>query len=122
MTTKTKFRLIETADEITLILEDGGIACIRQADPLSALDDTCPNRQSTADYYQRRINTKDYAAFKDQYPDSDIWTYLAEGKMYYDDWDVPFNSTKPFREALAWLGYDILECVQDDSLFTEINF
>jgi hypothetical protein len=117
-----KYRLIKTSDEITIVTEDGGVACIRQAEPLSALDDTCPNRQSTADYYQSRIDLVAFAEFEKANPGEGIYIFLGEGKMYYEDWDVPFDTPQPLADAMQWLVVDESNFVRDDSLFTSIEF
>ena len=89
-----KYRLMEYSDEIVVILEDGGIACIRDID---ATDDM-PDRQSTTDYYQTRFTQEDWDS------QENIWEIVGEGKMYYNDWDTPFNDPKHIQDALEWLA------------------
>ncbi|WP_063664818.1 hypothetical protein [Aliivibrio fischeri] len=88
-----KFRIIfdQSTNEITIITEEGGIACIREAEKSS--DET---RTAITDYYQLRISNE---------MNSDtLFESLAEGKMYNKDWfDVKYNSLDAIQDALDWL-------------------
>ena len=102
------------SDELTIICSDGGVACIRVAEPL---DDDTP-RIATTDYYQSRLTDINPDCFKE---DVDVWNCLAEGHMYYNDWeDKPFNSLALINDALSWLGHSPEEClVVSKKLFPE---
>ena len=116
-----KIQLLHSSEEITIICEDGGIACIREAEPI---DEDTP-RIATSDYYQYRLCDMDLSLIADNDEECiDIWTLLGEGKMYCDDWeDKAFNSFHAIRDALNWLGHDLDECIiTDESLFPNINF
>jgi hypothetical protein len=87
-----RYNLIETGDEVIVITSDGGVACIRQAEPF---DDT--PRVATTDYYQTRLTDIPLV--------DDVWTELAEGKMYAEDWETrEFNDLALVFDALQWLG------------------
>jgi hypothetical protein len=89
-----KFRIVFNANEITVITQDGGIACIREA------DDIIPGEPRTAvtDYYQNRLT--DVL----QNEEGTLFDRLAEGKMYQKDWsNVEFNSLVAIQDALSWL-------------------
>ena len=87
-----KYRITKNNDEINVILEDGGIACIRDAEEVNPGD----RRQSTTDYYQDRFN-------QEMLDRGDIWEKLGEGNMYYNDWITPFDDPKHIQDALEWL-------------------
>ncbi|MDG1752829.1 MAG: hypothetical protein P8I03_14410 [Thalassotalea sp.] len=114
-----KIQLLLTSDEVTIICEDGGIACIREAVPI---DKDTP-RIATSDYYQSRITDMDLSLIVDNDDECiDIWSLLAEGKIYHDDWeDKPFNSLFVINKALIWLGHNPDECViTEESLFPSV--
>ena len=107
-----KFRLLidESEKEITVLTEDGGIACIREADAIS------PNepRIATTDYYHTRITELESAT-----PEN-LFDLLGEGKMSCDDWaDEQYNSLILIQDALAWLSPSEVEWNLSDSIFTE---
>ena len=109
------------SDEVTIITEDGGLACIREAEAISNVGDKdYEPRVATSDYYQRRIpNTPD--ELKEFSECEDIWEYLAEGKMYYDDWPTQaFNSWEAIHTALQWLAPHEENYEFVSELFTEI--
>jgi hypothetical protein len=106
-----KFRLIIESDEITVITENGGVACIREAADLSKDEP----RIAVTDYYQSRL-TDDESINADN-----VFECLAEGKMYCNDWAVvPFNSMTAVEDALAWLCPDITEWEITNDLFTHL--
>jgi len=77
-----------TPNDITILVEDGGIASIHKTEDAS-------ERYLTS-YYQ---NNCDYPLM-----DSEMWDRLNEGKVYLKDW---FNKTKidqdMIDDALMWL-------------------
>tara|TARA_R110000772_G_scaffold5454_4_gene19494 strand:+ start:6226 stop:6543 length:318 start_codon:yes stop_codon:yes gene_type:complete len=86
------YRVIKENDEITIITEDGGVACVRYADEL----DNGDGRQAVTDYYQDRLTQ--------EMIDSDIiWEQLGEGKMYCNDWTTSFDNHEHITDALQWL-------------------
>jgi len=87
-----KYRVIKDGDEITVITEDGGIACIREVDELDEGD----GRQAVTDCYQSRFDNKILES-------GNIWEILGEGKMYCEDWQTPFDNPDHIQDALEWL-------------------
>lgn len=87
-----KYRTIVTKDETTVILEDGGIAVIRDIEESSMGD----GRQSTTDYYQDR--------FTEETLNDDLWETLGEGEMHYNDWQTPHDDPAHLKDALEWLS------------------
>lgn len=97
-----KFRMIIKEEEITVITEDGGIACISKAEPISngSIDDTTQNepRTATSEYYSERIA-------QDGINQDNVFDILAEGEIYSSDWaDKQFNDLSLVQEALDWLN------------------
>jgi hypothetical protein len=71
-------------DEAVIIVEDGGMATI----------ENCDGRKVTADYYQDRISGMH----------EDIFEKLAEGKMYWEDYEgEEFVTEEMIMDALDWL-------------------
>lgn len=108
-----KFRLLidESEKEITVLTEDGGIACIREADDIS------PNepRIATTEYYHTRITELESAT-----PEN-LFDLLGDGKMSCDDWaDEQYNSLILIQDALTWLSPSEVEWNLCDSIFTEL--
>lgn len=102
-----KFRVQMDEEELTIFTEDGGVACIRVAEPIS--DDE--ERIATTDYYQSRIDLSDPECTSDN-----LWEYLGEGKLYHEDWaHTKYNSLKAIQHALDWLcvGNDDWELSED---------
>jgi len=91
-----KFRIIfdDGENEITVITEDGGIACIREVEEISSDEP----RIAVTDYYQMRLT---------DVPSSEtdeLFEYLAEGQIFHNDWsDVKYNSLTAIEDALIWL-------------------
>lgn len=103
--TLVKINLTFESDEVTIVCEDGGVACIRKADDL---DKNTP-RIATTDYYQSRLTSIDPDELTEE---RDVWARLGEGNMFYEDWDEkPFNSFYLICEALVWLGHNPADCV-----------
>ncbi len=89
-----KYRTIESGgEEIFIITEDGGLACIMDKEE----DDT--NRQSSTEYYQERF-TQEMLDSKES-----IFSHpeMEYGKMYWADWDTPYDDPSHIQDALAWL-------------------
>ena len=110
-----KFRVYEeSSEEIIIITEDGGVACIRDAEPI---DDT-DTRIATSEYYQSRITN-------DTNTDN-IFEELGEGTMYYNDWDetecADHLDERLITDALEWLVCATVgvEFVRDDTIWTNI--
>ena len=100
-----KYRVIKKDEELTIILADGGIACIRD------VDDDSSGRQSTTDYYQSRFTQEMLDNNKN------IWEEVGKGKMYYNDWTTPFDDPKHIEDALEWLCCDCNEFELDESIW-----
>ena len=66
---KVKAFIFRASNEITVIMEDGGIASAYNPD----------GKYYRTDYYQNRITTETVI--------DNIWDELAEGKMYFKLWD-----------------------------------
>lgn len=108
-----KVRLIIENDEVIIITEDGGIACIREAEPLEGI---CDNRIATTDYYQNRLHAEPMTQ-------DNVFEVLAEGKMYYNDWDKhPYNSWVNILDAIQWLvsSTEPEDIVFDNTLFKDL--
>jgi len=99
-----KYRLIQTGDGITVLTEDGGCVEIR-----ATFDGE--GRQSTTDYYQSRFTEKDLLS------DTPVYEILSEGKMYYNDWDTPFDSPELITDALNWLDPDEFNYELDNAIW-----
>ncbi len=99
-----KYRLVKNEDEIIVIVEDGGIATIREVEELDEGD----GRQATTDYYQDRLT-------KEMIADDDVWGNLGNGNMYWNDWKTPFNNPEHIVDALEWL------CVGEDNFEVDEN-
>lgn len=105
-----KYRLITESDEITVVIEDGGIACIRAAEPV----DDKP-RTAVTDYYHTRITSID--------PADNLYEQLAEGDMSCTDWPTEsFDSHEVLQDALQWLAVGNTDWEQDNNLFLEYEF
>ena len=100
-----KYRVIY-GEETTVILEDGGIACIR------ATDDNGQGRTATTDYYGVRLTQELIDA-------GNIWeSELGEGDMWYNDWFGPhFKSDELIKEACGWLCCDCEEFELDETIW-----
>jgi hypothetical protein len=105
-----KIRIIQDKNEITVITEDGGIACIREADDMSPEEP----RIAVTDYYQMKITDPSMTS-------ENLFECLAEGKMYHKDWiDVKYNSLTAIEDALAWLCSAETSFEVSDDLFTRL--
>lgn len=103
-----KYRIITEPDEITIITEDGGVVCVREAESI----DTEP-RETVTDYYSMKLTEIDIL--------NDIWEELAEGTIYCTDWETAkFDSDEVIKDALNWLVTSETEFTRDDSLFTNL--
>ena len=101
-----RYRVIKDSDEITVILEDGGVACIRYADEMEEGD----GRTAVTDYYQSRFD-------QTMIDEENIWEELGEGKMYCKDWyGAKFDSKEVINDALTWL---CVECTftEDETIW-----
>lgn len=105
-----RYRLVESEDEIIVLLEDGGIACIREIGELDRDD----GRQSTSDYYQTRM-------VQDMLDTDSVWDDVGEGKMYWEDWSTVFTNPKHVQHALEWLCVGDVEFIRDDSLWPDFE-
>jgi len=91
---KVKYRVIDNGDEITVLLEDGGIAEIREVGEMIQGD----GRQSVTEYYQSKFTGKDLAS------EESVWEKLSLGDMYYNNWKTPYNDQTHIEDALNWLS------------------
>jgi len=110
-----KYRIIEEDDStFNVLVEDGGVACIRFVDESDIMVDG-KMRVATTDYYQSRIT--------DETTWDEVWENLAEGKMYYNDWNEDkANMDFMVKDALNWLvAIDKVEWTIDDTLFNNIK-
>lgn len=90
-----KFRVIFDPQEITVITEDGGIVCIREADAISSDEP----RIAVTDYYQMKLTDPLCSGDSDN-----LFECLAEGVMYHNDWpNTQYNSLTVIQDALDWL-------------------
>lgn len=84
-----KFRLEQTSEELLVIMEDGGIACIRDADALEY--------KSIIDLYQDRFD-------QEMIDNQTLWEELGEGKMYVEESPYEANDIRNIQFALEWLS------------------
>ena len=105
-----KFRIIFEPDELTILTEDGGIACTRAAMPIN---EGVP-RGSVSDIYAGVVTEEGI--------DSDnVFEMLSEHLMYHEDWETePFNSLSVIKHALEWLSPEEESWELVDDLFTDI--
>lgn len=107
-----KFRLIidNNEKEITVLTENGGIACIRQADDISPDEP----RMALTEYYGSRL--VDIPTNRE----GDIFEWLSEGSIYFKDWTVEkYNSLTAIQDALSWLVVGQVDWELSDSIFTQ---
>ncbi len=103
-----KFRIILEEGELTVITQDGGIACMREAEPVDT------PIVAVTDYYYDKLT--DTTITKDN-----VFEVLAEGKMVCSDWTIlKFNNPVLVTDALSWLNPEIKDWELVDDLFVEI--
>jgi len=105
-----KYRLIESEDEIIVILENGGVAEIREAEELDIGD----GRQSVTEYYQNRFTLQGTLS------DEGIFGEVGEGKLYWNDWKTPFTDPAHIADALNWLAPG-MNYVEDNTIWSELK-
>lgn len=107
-----KYRLFEESnEEIIVIMEDGGIACISKVEECEPGD----GRIAITEYYKERINN-------DTDPD-DVFGELGEGASFYNEWTKAqcndHCDPRLIQNALEWLAAgETFE--RDDSIWTNI--
>ena len=101
---KVKAFIFRASNEITVIMEDGGIASAYNPD----------GKYYRTDYYQNRITTETVI--------DNIWDELAEGKMYFKLWDG--YEAELITEANDTLVDDMIEfhCHFDSLKFGRCTF
>lgn len=102
-----RYRLIgDIKNDLTFVTEYGDICCF-----VGEWEET------RTEYYQLSV----YDA-KARTPHLDIWSALAEGEMYINDWKRRPTVKKFIKDAITWLcsEYADDEWVQDDTLFAHI--
>jgi len=105
-----KFRLILKSDELTVITENGDIACIREAESIPG---EIP-RTAVTDYYTSKVTQEGITS-------DNVFEVLAEGHMYCNDWStLKFNNYVLVTEALSWLEPEVKNWEMVNNLFTEI--
>lgn len=117
----TKMNIFKSSDEIIIVLENGGVACIREAEPI---DDNTP-RIATTDYYELTVLDVDTSLICETDEESvNIWNLLAEGNIYYEDWaEDKFDREKLLHDAIENLGFSPEDCVVvEEPLFPSIEF
>lgn len=89
---KTRYRVLKNAEEIHVITDDGGIACIREVD--------AEEYAAITEYYQERFDAG-------MIESETLWEELGEGKMYCKEWQSGYETDKELQEkvedALDWL-------------------
>lgn len=101
-----KYRIIFETDELIVITENGGVACIRHVEDMSE-----EPRIAVTDYYHTNLNEIN--------PDGDVFEQLAEGYVTHKDWaTTQYNSLTALYDALAVLT----ESEEEDHLVTEDLF
>lgn len=106
-----KFRVIPNQDFIIIITEDGGVACIDEAEDIS---DDEPRTAKTEFYQSRFTNIEGVTS-------ENVFSLLSEGKMYITDWDTAhFHSQETITDALNWLCVGETEWTKCDDLFLDI--
>lgn len=105
------FRIIQEDAEITIITENGGVACIRESG--YSLDDE--PRVAVTDLYQMRLND-DPSITADN-----VFDVLAEGKMYCtDSATAKYNSLEAIEDALGWLVLGEKNWELSNSIFLDL--
>ena len=89
-----KYRVIRDSEEITVILEDGGIATIRD------VDEDEDGRKSVTEYYQDRFTQEGLDSC------DGVWGEVGEGKMYCGDWKTEASDPAHIVDALNWLAVE----------------
>ena len=108
---KVKYRTIKDKNEITVILDDGGIATIREVEEMEEGD----GRKATTDYYQDRFTLESLGS------DEGIWEEVGKGKMYCEDWDTSFDDPAHIQDALNWLSVQS-EFELDETIWPSFEF
>lgn len=105
-----KFRVIIEKDELTVITEDGGISCIREAEPVFEDEP----RTAVTDYYYKKLTEEGINR-------DNVFEVLAEGSMQANDWpDTSFNDLDLVKDALRWLNPYVFRWELVDDLFVDI--
>lgn len=97
ITPPKKYRVIhdDVEKEIIVITEDGGVACIREADDISESEP----RISVTDYYLINLN------HVPQDDKENLWDNLGLGEIYHNDWpDTPYHAQVAIDDAINWLS------------------
>ena len=102
-----KYRIVNLDEnELVVITENGGVVCIR-----TPKCDNDTDVVAISEYYQSYIT--------DEMTSTNIFDILADGKVYYNDWNNTqcsgHTDEKLVGDALNWLG--CVDCVRDDSIF-----
>ena len=103
-----KFRIIKDhkEPEMTVIIENGGIACIRQSSD--------EELESITDYYHDPIN-------RDECNSDNVYEILAEGKMSVKEWKTErWDSDIVKNDALSWLAPHETVWEECNDLFVDI--
>ena len=91
-----KYRTIESGgEEIFVITEDGGLACIMDKEGCSEDE----KRLSSTEYYQERFTQEMLDAEESIFEQ----TEMCDGKMYWADWETPYTNPDHVQDALEWL-------------------
>lgn len=86
-----KYRVVESANNRLVVMEDGGIADIRELDEV-----TEEGYETAIEYYQSRFTLEDLQNDK-------LWDSVGEGKMYTDDCKTHFTDQAHIQSAIEWL-------------------
>lgn len=105
-----KFRIIVEKDELTIITQDGGIVCIREAEPISEDEP----RTAVTDYYHKKLTEEGINR-------DNVFEVLAEGSMQANDWpQISFNDLDLIKDALRWLNPYVFRWELVDDLFVDL--
>lgn len=105
-----RYRTVETPDSIIVLVDDGGIAEIREVGE----SDEGDGRQTTIEYYQSRFTASDLLS------GTSIWEIVGNGKMHYDDFTTEYTDPEHVITALEWLAVGC-EYIEDNTIWENFH-
>jgi hypothetical protein len=96
-----KYRVVYNTDSFEIITEKGGVAsCYKTPENF------------VTNFFCKSLNECD--------TDKDIWEQLAEGKVYFKDWEKTPTVQEAIENALEWLVFPApSKWVEDKTLYTD---
>lgn len=103
--TNMKYRIIDLGESFDIVTEKGGVASFYHN-----------GENYVTTYFQKGLNdcsTPDKIKFQ-------LWDEMAEGKVYFKDWDSSPLREQVIQDALNWLVFpQPPEWQEDDNLYTD---